>query len=36
MDQAADTLVAGPARETFERCLGCVVSGRRPAVSEPR
>ncbi len=26
--QAADTLVIGPAKETFVRCLGCTNSGR--------
>ncbi len=26
--QAADTLVKGPAKETFVRCLGCRMSGR--------
>jgi hypothetical protein len=26
--QAADTLVVGPAKETFVRCLGCTGSGR--------
>lgn len=26
--QAADTLVVGPARETFVRCLGCRSAGR--------
>lgn len=26
--QAADTLVVGPARETFVRCLGCTSAGR--------
>ncbi len=26
--QAADTLVVGPAKETFVRCLGCVPTGR--------
>jgi len=26
--QAADTLVIGPAKETFVRCLGCSTSGR--------
>jgi hypothetical protein len=26
--QAADTLVVGPARETFVRCLGCNSAGR--------
>jgi len=26
--QAADTLVVGPAKETFVRCLGCPVAGR--------
>lgn len=26
--QAADTLVKGPARETFVRCLGCRAAGR--------
>lgn len=25
---AADTLVVGPAKETFVRCLGCINSGR--------
>lgn len=28
MSQAADTLVVGPARETFVRCLGCRSAGR--------
>ena len=27
--QAADSLVGGPARETFVRCLGCRSAGRR-------
>jgi hypothetical protein len=27
--EAADTLVGGPARETFVRCLGCRSAGRR-------
>ena len=31
--QAADTLVVGPARETFVRCLGCRSAGR---YQEPR
>jgi hypothetical protein len=26
--QAADTLVVGPAKETFVRCLGCNAAGR--------
>ena len=26
--EAADTLVVGPAKETFVRCLGCTSSGR--------
>lgn len=26
--RAADTLVVGPAKETFVRCLGCKTSGR--------
>ena len=26
--QAADTLVVGPAKETFVRCLGCNTAGR--------
>jgi hypothetical protein len=34
MDEAAETLVAGPAEATFVRCLGCVAPGRRPAVTE--
>ena len=32
MDQAADTLMAGPAEAAFVRCLGCRRSGRRQAV----
>lgn len=28
VEQAADTLVVGPARETFVRCLGCRSAGR--------
>jgi hypothetical protein len=28
VEQAADTLVIGPARETFVRCLGCRSAGR--------
>ena len=28
VEQAADTLVKGPARETFVRCLGCRAAGR--------
>lgn len=28
VEQAADTLVMGPARETFVRCLGCRKAGR--------
>ncbi|MEM1230310.1 MAG: hypothetical protein AAGI15_07230 [Pseudomonadota bacterium] len=28
VDKAAQTLVVGPARETFVRCLGCLNSGR--------
>lgn len=35
VSQAADTLVVGPARETFVRCLGCRRAGRYEApVSE--
>ncbi len=26
--QSAEALVLGPARETFERCLGCKVTGK--------
>ncbi len=35
--QAADTLVVGPARETFVRCLGCRSAGRyqAPASDQP-
>lgn len=33
VEQAADTLVVGPARETFVRCLGCRSAGR---YQEPR
>ena len=33
MDQAADTLVAGPAEAAFVRCLGCRTGGRQRAVS---
>jgi hypothetical protein len=33
VDQAADKLVMGPARETFVRCLGCRAAGR---YQEPR
>ena len=28
VEQAANTLVVGPAKETFVRCLGCPSSGR--------
>jgi hypothetical protein len=28
VEQAAETLVLGPARETFVRCLGCRAAGR--------
>lgn len=28
VEQAADALVVGPARETFVRCLGCRSAGR--------
>ena len=31
VSEAADTLVVGPARETFVRCLGCRSVGRRQA-----
>ncbi|MBK79475.1 MAG: hypothetical protein CMQ43_00955 [Gammaproteobacteria bacterium] len=31
VSEAADTLVVGPARETFVRCLGCRSAGRRQA-----
>lgn len=34
MDQAADTLMAGPAQAAFVRCLGCRSSGRRQAASD--
>ncbi len=34
VDQAAKTLVVGPARETFVRCLGCRSSGRYQAPRE--
>ncbi len=34
MDQAADTLMAGPAEAAFVRCLGCRSGGRRQAVSD--
>ena len=30
--ESADALVVGPARETFQRCLGCRSSGRYQAV----
>jgi len=33
VEQAADMLVVGPARETFVRCLGCRSAGR---YQEPR
>lgn len=33
VEQAANTLVVGPARETFVRCLGCRSAGR---YQEPR
>lgn len=33
VSEAADTLVVGPARETFVRCLGCRSAGRRQAPS---
>ncbi|MEQ8858295.1 MAG: hypothetical protein RIC56_06580 [Pseudomonadales bacterium] len=35
--EAADTLVVGPARETFVRCLGCRSAGRyqAPASDKP-
>ena len=29
--EAADTLVVGPAKETFARCLGCTHTGRQRA-----
>ncbi|MFW6092330.1 MAG: hypothetical protein ACODAC_00050 [Pseudomonadota bacterium] len=35
VDQAAETLVAGPARETFVRCLGCRSAGRHHDPREP-
>ena len=31
VNKAAKTLVVGPARETFVRCLGCVTAGRTAA-----
>ena len=36
VEQAADTLVVGPARETFVRCLGCRSAGRyqKPALAD--
>ncbi|MBP6381525.1 MAG: hypothetical protein KBG29_13775 [Pseudomonadales bacterium] len=33
MEQAADTLMAGPAEAAFVRCLGCRSGGRRQNVS---
>lgn len=33
--EAGDVLVVGPARETFYRCLGCSLTGRKQRV-EPR
>lgn len=32
--EAADSLVGGPARETFVRCLGCRSAGRRQFAAE--
>ena len=32
--EAADSLVGGPARETFVRCLGCRAAGRRQHAQE--
>ena len=32
--EAADTLVGGPAREAFVRCLGCRAAGRRQYAAE--
>jgi hypothetical protein len=32
--EAADTLVGGPAREAFVRCLGCRSAGRRQYTAE--
>lgn len=31
VDEAADQLVAGPARNAFVRCLGCTAASRKPA-----
>ena len=36
VDEAAQILVIGPARETFVRCLGCVNAGRPLEHEEPR
>lgn len=35
IEQAADALVVGPAKETFVRCLGCRSAGRYQAPSSP-
>lgn len=32
--EAADTLMIGPAKATFVRCLGCTKSGRKPQTVE--
>lgn len=32
--ETAETLMIGPARATFVRCLGCTKSGRKPEVIE--
>ena len=32
--EAADTLIGGPARETFVRCLGCRSEGRRQRITD--
>ncbi len=34
MKEAADTLVIGPAKETFVRCLGCQRAGRREKIAK--
>jgi hypothetical protein len=32
--EAGETLVVGPARATFDRCLGCTRTGRKPETVE--
>ena len=36
VDQAAEALVLGPARETFQRCLGCKMEGKYKDPDAPR